>query len=146
MTLVTILSTTAMILGLGGILPQLARMIRSRSAGGQAVLGWGMGGAAHASMAYVNFFGFHSVLLSASNVIALSLCGTAIVLITMLGRRGAPAAPALVLDDLPTQEFAALRAAVLARDAQARTCRNQPARRAHAHARTTRAAAQPSRA
>ena len=145
MTLVTILSTTAMVLGLGGILPQLARMIRSRSAGGHAVAGWGMGCAAHASMAYVNFFGFHSLLLSASNVIAGSLCVTAIVLITTLGRRTV-AAPAIVLDDLPTQEFAALRAAVLARDAQPRTCRSQPARRGHVRARTTRAAAPTSRA
>ena len=53
MTLVTFLSTCAMLLGLGGILPQLVRMVRSRSASGQAPLGWGMGCAAHASMAYV---------------------------------------------------------------------------------------------
>lgn len=141
MTLVTILSTCAMLLGLGGILPQLARMVRTRSAGGQAALGWGMGCAAHASMAYVNFFGFHSLLLSASNLVAGSLCATAIVLITTLGRR-AGSTPAFVFDELPTHEFAALREAVLARDPRSRTCRNQPARRAHAHARTTRAAAQ----
>jgi hypothetical protein len=145
MTLVTILSTLAMLLGLGGILPQLVRMVRSRSAGGQAPLGWGMGCAAHAAMAYVNFFGFHSVLLSASNLIAGSLCATAIVLIAMLSR-GAPARPALALDELPTHEFAALRDAVLARDPQPRTCRTQPARRAHARARTTRAAVPTTRA
>jgi hypothetical protein len=148
MTLVTLLSTLAMILGLGGILPQLGKMIRSRSAGGQAVLGWGMGCAAHASMAYVNFFGFHSTLLSASNVIAGSLCGFAIVLITTLGRRATTAAPApaFAFDDMPTHEFTALREAVLARDPQPRTCRSQPARRGHARARTTRGAAQTSRA
>jgi hypothetical protein len=145
MTLVTILSTLAMLLGLGGILPQLARMLRSRSAGGQAPLGWGMGCAAHASMAYVNFFGFHSVLLSASNVIAGSLCAAAIVLIATLGR-DEPAPPALAFDDIPTAEFAALREAVLARDPRPRTCRSQPARRAHARARTTRAAVPTSRA
>ena len=145
MTLVTLLSTCAMLLGLGGILPQLARMVRTRSAGGQAPLGWGMGCAAHASMAYVNFFGFHSVLLSASNVVAGSLCATAIVLIAALGRRGA-AAPAIALDELPTQEFAALRDAVLARELQPRTCRSQPARRGHDRARTKRAAAPTSRA
>jgi hypothetical protein len=143
---VTVLSTLAMLLGLGGILPQLGKMIRSRSAGGQAVLGWGMGCAAHVSMAYVNFFGFHSVLLSTSNVIAGSLCGVAIVLITTLGRQAAPAAPAFAFDDMPTHEFTALREAVLARDPQRRTCRSQPARRAHARARTTRGAAQTSRA
>jgi len=145
MTLVTLLSTCAMLLGLGGILPQLARMVRTRSAGGQAALGWAMGGAAHASMAYVNFFGFHSVLLSASNVIAGSLCATAITLIVTLGRRRAPV-PAIALDELQTQEFAALREAVLARDPRPRTCRSQPARRAHGRARTMRVAAPTSRA
>jgi len=146
MTLVTILSTCAMLLGLGGIVPQLARMVRARSAGGQAPLGWGMGCAAHASMAYVNFFGFHSVLLSASNVVAGSLCATAIVLITTLGRRRSGPAPAFAFDEMPTHEFAALREAVLARDPRPRTCRSQPARRAPARARTTRAAARTSRA
>ena len=144
MTLVTILSTCAMLLGLGGILPQLWRMVRTRSAGGQAPLGWGMGCAAHASMAYVNFFGFHSVLLSASNVLAGSLCAIAIALIATVGRRAAPS-PAIVLDELPTREFAALREAVLARDPQPRTCRTPPARRGRARARTTRAAVPTSR-
>jgi hypothetical protein len=126
MTLVTLLSTIAMLLGLGGILPQLVRMVRSRSAGGQAPLGWGMGCAAHASMAYVNFFGFDSLLLSASNLVAGTLCAIAIVLITTL-RGSTPAAP-IVVDELPTQEFVALRAAVLAREP--RTRRSRQARRA----------------
>jgi hypothetical protein len=129
MTLVTLLSTCAMLLGLGGILPQLVRMVRSRSAGGQAPLGWGMGCAAHASMAYVNFFGFDSLLLSASNLVAGSLCATAILLITTL-RDHAPAAVPVAVDDMPTQEFVALRAAVLARGTDQRTCERRPARRA----------------
>jgi hypothetical protein len=148
MTLVTFLSTCAILLGLGGIMPQLARMVRSRSAGGQAPLGWGLGLAAHMSMAYmayVNFVGFHSALLSASNLLAGSLCATAIALITTLRRR-ADAPAALVVDDLPTHEFVALRAAVLARDPRPRTCRNRQARRAPGHARTTHAAAQTSHA
>ena len=98
MTLVTILSTCAMLLGLGGILPQLVRMVRSRSAGGQAPLGRGLGCAAHASMAYVNFFGFGSLLLSASNLVAGSLCATAILLITTLRDR-APAPAPVAVDD-----------------------------------------------
>jgi hypothetical protein len=140
MTLVTLLSTCAMLLGLGGILPQLVRMIRSRSASGQAPLGWAMGGAAHASMAYVNFFGFDSLLLSASNLVAGSLCATAILLITMLRDRATAAAP-VVVDDMPTHEFVALRAAVLARETRPRTCRSRPARHAPGRARTMHAAA-----
>jgi hypothetical protein len=147
MTLVTALSTCAMLLGLGGILPQLLRMVRSRSAGGQAPLGWAMGCAAHGSMAYVNFFGFHSVLLSASNLVAGTLCATAIALITLLREQTQTPAPApLVVDDMPTQEFVALRAAVLARDPRPRTCRSRPARHEPGRARTTRAAAQTSHA
>jgi hypothetical protein len=129
MTLVTLLSTCAMLLGLGGILPQLVRMVRSRSASGQAPLGWGMGCAAHASMAYVNFFGFDSLLLSASNLVAGSLCAIAILLIATL-RDHAPAAAPVAIDDMPTQEFVALRAAVLARGTGQRTCERRPARRA----------------
>jgi hypothetical protein len=142
MTLVTLLSTCAMLLGLGGILPQLVRMVRSRSASGQAPLGWGMGCAAHASMAYVNFFGFDSLLLSASNLVAGTLCATAIVLITTLRDRAPAAAAPLVVDDMPTHEFVALRAAVLARATRPRTCRSRPARRATGRARTMHAAAQ----
>lgn len=129
MTFVTVLSTFAMALGLGGIVPQLVRMVRSRSAAGQAAIGWGMGMAAHMSMAYVNAVAFKAMLLSASNLIAGTLCATAIALITVLGRRTQPAAPALLLDDMATQEFAALREAVLARDPRPTTCRSQPARR-----------------
>ena len=147
MTLVTFLSTCAMLLGLGGILPQLVRMVRSRSASGQAPLGWGMGCAAHGSMAYVNFFGFNSLLLSASNLLAGTLCAIAILLITTLRDRtpGAAAAP-VVVDEMPTHEFVALRAAVLARETRPRTCRSRPARRATGRARTTHAAAQTSHA
>jgi hypothetical protein len=89
-------------------------------------------------MAYVNFFGFHSMLLSASNLVAGALCATAIVLITTLRDR---AAAPVVVDEMPTHEFVALRAAVLARESQPRTCHSRPARRGTARARTTSAAA-----
>jgi hypothetical protein len=140
MTFVTALSTFAMALGLGGILPQLVRMVRSRSAAGQAPLGWGMAMAAHMSMAYVNAVAFKALLLSASNLIACTLCAVAIGLIAVLGRRAEAAA--FSIDDMATHEFTALREAVLARDPQPRTCRSQPARRAPARGRTTHGVAQ----
>ena len=68
MTLTALLSTCAMVMGLGGIVPQLVRMVRTRSAGGQALVGWGLGTAAHASMTYVNLVGFHSMLLGAYSI------------------------------------------------------------------------------
>ena len=78
--------------------------------------------AAHLSMAYVNAVAFGALLLSVSNLIAGTLCAVAIGLIAML------------------------REAVLARDAQPRTCRSQPAPRARARGRTKRGAARTSRA
>ena len=145
MTLLAFLSTCAMVMGLGGIVPQLVRMVRTRSAGGQAQVGWALGTAAHASMTYVNLVGFHSLLLGAYSMTAGTLCASAMILIATLSRRGAPA-PAVAVDELATQEFVALRAAVLARDPQSRTCRSQPARHPRGRARSTRTAAQPSNA
>ena len=142
MTLTALLSTCAMVMGLGGIVPQLTRMVRTRSAGGQALVGWGLGTAAHASMTYVNLVGFHSMVLGAYSITAGSLCAVAMVLIAALRRRGEAATPALAVDELATHEFAAVRAAVLARDDRSRTCRNQPARPLRGRARTTHAAAQ----
>ena len=98
-------------------------------------------------MTYVNLVGFHSLVLGAYSMTAGSLCAAAMVLIATLRRRGEPAAtPAIAVDELATHEFAALRAAVLARDDRSRTCRSQPARPLRGRARTTHAAAQTTRA
>jgi hypothetical protein len=121
MTILTFLSTLAMVLGLGGILPQLVRMARSRSASGQSAVGWGMGLVASLSMAYVNGTGFDSALLCASNLSAAALCACAMGLILALGDRGtAVAAPAFAVDDMPTQELRGLREAILAAEAARR--------------------------
>jgi hypothetical protein len=146
MTLVTFLSTCAMVLGLGGIVPRLVRMVRSRSAAGQAPLGSGMAMAAHLSMAYVNAVAFKAPLLSAANLLAGTLCAIAIAMIAVLDRAPRKTAAAFSLDDMATQEFAALREAVLARDPRSRTCRSQPAPRAPARGRTTYGAERTSRA
>ena len=159
MTLVALLSVCAMVLGFCGIMPQLVRMVRARSAGGRAPLGWAMGMAAHMAMAYVNFFGFHSSLLGASSLTAGSLCGVAIVLIRVVGRRAEPAVaatPLPALDQMATGEFTesasptgtgdALRGAVRARELRQRTCRTRRGRHHGARARITRGAEPTSRA
>lgn len=125
-TTVTVLSTCAMALGLGGIVPQLVRMVRSRSAAGQAAFGWCMGMAAHLSMAYVNAVAFKAVLLCASNLVAGALCAVAIALIATLGRRPQPSTPMPAVEEMATHEFVALREAVLAREPRSRTRRGQP--------------------
>ncbi len=120
MSYVTLISTAAMLLGLGGIVPQIVRMARARSAAGQSAIGWLMCMGAQLSMAYLNGFVFGAPLLTGSNLTAASLCAIALVLIAIMGRRSpAPAsAPATAdLVDLATQEFVVLRDAVLAADA-----------------------------
>jgi hypothetical protein len=122
MSLITIFSTVAMVLGLGGILPQLARMISKRSAAGQSPTGWGMGLVANLSMAYVNATGFGAAMLCAYNLATGLLCAAAMGLVLVLGRRGEPAAtPLFVVDDMPTQELHGLREAILAAEASRRT-------------------------
>jgi hypothetical protein len=120
MSYVTLISTAAMLLGLGGIVPQIVRMARARSAAGQSAIGWLMCMGAQLSMAYLNGFVFGAPLLTGSNLTAATLCAIALVLIAIMGRRSpAPAsAPATAdLVDLATQEFVVLRDAVLAADA-----------------------------
>jgi hypothetical protein len=116
MSLLTLFSTVAMVLGLGGILPQLSRMISTRSAAGQSPTGWLMGLVANLSMAYVNGTGFDSVLLCAYNVTGGLLCAAAAALVLVLGRAPEPA-PRFAVTDMPTQELRGLREAVLAAEA-----------------------------
>ena len=119
MSVITLISTAAMLLGLGGIVPQIVRMARARSAAGQSALGWIMCMGAQLSMAYLNGLVFGSPVLTTSNLIAATLCAIALALIaTMGGRASAAAAPESTdLLNLATQEFVVLRDAVLAADA-----------------------------
>jgi hypothetical protein len=129
MTLATLLSSFAMILSIGGIVPQLLRMARARSSAGQSPLGWAMGVAANASMAYVNGVAFGSALLLSSSVASGALCLAALTLVVRYAGSDSPeralAAPAArpahdAVHDLATQEFEILRDAVLDIDRQRR--------------------------
>lgn len=119
-----------MAVGLAAALPQIARMLRTRSAAGQSSAGWAMGLLANVCMGYVNLRGFDAHLLAASNALSGLLCLAAIALITRFGAgaasNAAPSAPVSaghlghhgarpvhhVLADLPTTEFVALRSAI----------------------------------
>jgi len=142
---ISLLSSIAMAVGLAASLPQILRMVKTRSSGGQSVLGWGMGLITNLSMAYVNLFGFGAAELMVSNLISGGLCVVAMLLIvrfngepivaddlaqtTLIELRpalhiagaqapaGRPVAPNRVLADMPTTEFVALRDAVHAADA-----------------------------
>lgn len=134
MNLISLLSTVAMTVGLAASLPQIARMARTRSAGGQSLVGWGMGLVTNLSMAYVNLFGFGAVALMGSNLMNGALCLTAMALIVRFNAPELrddlaeatviPMRPTLVPEplapdhaqfaDMPTTEFVALRDAVAA--------------------------------
>lgn len=116
-----------MAVGLAAALPQIARMLRSRSAAGQSSAGWAMGLLANTCMGYVNLRGFDAQLLAASNALSGLLCIAAIALITRFAASDPAAAPEAfapsvaqgtarpvhhVLADLPTTEFVALRSAI----------------------------------
>jgi|SRR5688572_12612422 hypothetical protein len=111
MSLVALLSTAGMALGLAGIVPQIVRMVRARSAGGQSPVGWGMALAANSAMAYVNLTAFGALLLVSYNVIAGTLCGVAMLLVVRYGKRRAPLTLP-PLEQLRTQELVILREAV----------------------------------
>lgn len=134
MNLISLLSTIAMTVGLAASLPQIGRMLRTRSAGGQSLVGWGMGLVTNLSMAYVNLVGFGAVALMGSNLVNGALCLTAMALIVRFNAPEAavrdelasatviPMRPTVVpsspdhahFADMPTTEFVALREAVAA--------------------------------
>src|SRR5688500_472402 len=112
MTLITVLSAAGMALGLGGIVAQIVRMARARSAAGQSSAGWLTCLGANSAMAYVNITACGAVILATSNIVAASLCAVAVFLIATLGRRPVPLALP-EFDQLATQELVILREAVV---------------------------------
>jgi hypothetical protein len=114
MSLLPILSTTAIVIGLCAALPQLAAMARARSAAGQSALGWSLGAFVNLLMGYVNLVGYKATVLAAGNVASVALCVAAVGLVL---RFGPSADDGLALADerpvgiheLPTTEFWALR-------------------------------------
>jgi hypothetical protein len=120
MSLLPIASSTAIVIGLCAALPQLAAMVRARSAAGQSSLGWSLGACVNSLMAYVNLVGYKATVLAAGNLASLALCLVAVALVVRFGAGAAagPVAAAPVADDddrrlavheLPTTEFWALR-------------------------------------
>ncbi|MCW2952726.1 MAG: hypothetical protein JWQ48_1896 [Conexibacter sp.] len=116
MTILSIASTCAIILGVAATLPQIATMIRTRSAHGQSPLGWTLGLSVNVLMGYVNLVGFHAALLSLGNFAGAALNAIALACVLRLAVRVATAphagvAPAAVaqplaaFEELPTDEF-----------------------------------------
>jgi hypothetical protein len=119
MSLLALLSTTAIIIGLGSALPQLVAMVRARSAAGQSSLGWGLGAFVNGLMTYVNFAGYHAPVLALGNVASVVICLMAVTLVVRFGVGSHPpaaaaaplpvATPGLHIGDMGAGEFWALR-------------------------------------
>jgi len=136
MNTISLISTVAMALGLSASLPQIVRMLSARSAGGQSIVGWGMGIATNLCLAYVNAFGYGAMALMVSNLTTAVICSFACVLIMRFREPATqvttpedyvieiPSTPSLVpsafeahhghIVGLPTTEFEVLRDAVFA--------------------------------
>lgn len=138
MLLVSVLSSVAIVFGIGANLPQIARMHRSRSAAGQSPVGWIMGAVTNLCLAYVNLVGLGATLLGAANLGTVVLCSIAVSLTVRFGETGhpeaaavapaslaaAPVAPVAIASlmasshdtmvDMPTQEFTVINDAVRA--------------------------------
>src|SRR4051812_25396375 len=110
MSLLPILSTTAIVIGLCSALPQLAAMVRARSAAGQSWLGWTLGAFVNSLMAYVNLVGYKATVLAAGNVGSVAICLAAVALVVRFGPAPAEGADEPVqIHKLATGEFWALR-------------------------------------
>lgn len=133
MLLVSVLSSVAIVFGIGANLPQIARMHRSRSAAGQSPVGWIMGAVTNLCLAYVNLVGLGATLLGAANLGTVVLCSIAVALTVRFGESGHRDAPTVgsasvapvgiaslvasshdTMVDMPTQEFTLINDAVRA--------------------------------
>jgi hypothetical protein len=119
---ITTISMLAVVINVTCNVPQLVAMLRTRTSSGQSSLGWGLALAANSALAFVNWFGYHSPVLTVGNVLSLSACLTAIGLVRFYRHAPAdesPVAPlAATVTDMRTQEFVVLHDVVLAEHAR----------------------------
>jgi hypothetical protein len=128
MTLIALLSSIAIVIGVLGIAPQLTTMLRARSSAGQSSLAWSLGVFVNVLMAYVNLAGYQAPLLAGGNMLSATMCATALLLVVRY-RAAHPAAggaAAPIVHELPTSEFVALRE-MLESEARRRDIRALPA-------------------
>jgi len=110
-TLIATISMLAAVIGIGGIVPQLITMLRTRSSAGQSPVGWTFGFITHTALAFVNLLGYHAYVLGSGNLLSLSGCLTAVYLVRRYRARARPALEAV--SEMQTQEFEVLRETVL---------------------------------
>src|ERR1700759_1033263 len=111
---ITSISMLAVLIGVTGIVPHLATMLRNRSSAAQSKLGWSLGFIANLALAFVNAFGNHAPVLAIGNVLSFTGCLTALVRAWHFPAETEQAPADERLPDMHTGDFAALRDAVLA--------------------------------
>lgn len=133
MTLISIASSFAIVLGFAGTLPHIRTMVRSRSSNGQSPTGWLIGIAVNVMTGYVNLAGLGAVMLGVGNVLAGTFAAIALFCVVHYARAAesaagvgagagagaAGAAPAFaeaaetrplsIVHELPTGEFHAIK-------------------------------------
>ena len=81
MNTVSLISAIAVVVSIGGILPQILAMLHARSSAGQSAVGWCLGVLVNGLLGYVNAMGAQSVVLTAGNVVGLLLSAAALTLV-----------------------------------------------------------------
>jgi hypothetical protein len=118
MTLISIASSIAIVLGFAGTLPHIRTMVLSRSSNGQSPTGWLIGILVNVMTGYVNLAGLGAVMLGIGNVIAGTFAAIALACVVRYRQPAvaaaavAPAAdprPLAVVHELPTGEFHAIK-------------------------------------
>ncbi|HST43555.1 MAG TPA: hypothetical protein VLK58_28775 [Conexibacter sp.] len=138
MTLISIASSFAIVLGFAGTLPHIRTMVRNRSSNGQSPTGWLIGIAVNVMTGYVNLAGLGAVMLGVGNVIAGTFAAIALACVVRYARPAdASAAPALaavpdsrplaVVHELPTGEFHAIKLLIDEEHARRESYRDAPA-------------------
>jgi hypothetical protein len=117
MSLISIASSFAIVLGFAGTLPHIRTMVRAKSSNGQSPTGWLIGIAVNVMTGYVNLAGLGAVMLGVGNVVAGTFAAIALACVVRYRRPAEAAAfappvaprPLATVHELPTGEFHAIK-------------------------------------
>lgn len=115
MSLISIASSIAIVLGFAGTLPHIRTMVRSRSSNGQSPTGWLIGIVVNVMTGYVNLAGLGALMLGVGNVLAGTFAAIALGCVVRYARpaedavAAAPARHLATVHELPTGEFHAIK-------------------------------------
>ncbi len=141
MSLISIASSIAIVLGFAGTLPHIRTMVRSKSSNGQSPAGWMIGIVVNVMTGYVNLAGLGAVMLGVGNVLAGTFSSIALFCVVRYARpdeaagvaeTAAPARRLATVHELPTGEFHAIKLMVDEEHARRESFRLQQEREAAA--------------